>query len=350
MVRNCAPENLEIPGLVLTHHPGMTYKNNMPFDPDAPRAITPSETALSRRVDLTTLRLFIAICEEQNLTKAAHREGIAASAVSKRMNDFEQSFGVTLFRRLSKGMALTPAGEALLHHARLTLLNVEKIAVELSEYSHGVRGHVRMLANLSAIVQFLPDDLSAFFAAHELLRIDLQERPSGEVVSGIEEAAAEIGICSGATETRALETFHYRTDHLVLVMRPDHPLAKRDGLLFTDTLDFDHIGLHTASSIYLRAQLAASEAGRTMRLRVNVPGFDAVCRMVQANMGIGLIPDRAFEVIGRGMGLCAVRLRDDWAKRELKIVVRDERQLSNTGRLVLDHLRRAEGAQHAVSA
>ena len=174
------------------------------IDPDAPRPATASETALSRRVDLTTLRLFIAICEEQNLTRAANREGIAASAVSRRMNDFELAFGVTLFRRLSKGMALTPAGEALLHHARLTLLNVEKIAVELSEYSHGVRGHVRMLANLSAIVQFLPEDLSAFFAAHDLLRVDLQERPSGQVISGIGEGAAEIGICSGAAETRSL--------------------------------------------------------------------------------------------------------------------------------------------------
>jgi len=321
-----------------------------PLDPDAARAVTASETALSRRVDLTTLRLFIAICEEQNLTRAANREGIAASAVSKRMNDFELAFGVTLFKRLAKGMALTPAGEALLHHARLTLLNVEKIAVELSEYSQGVRGHVRMLANLSAIVQFLPEDLSRFFAAHELLRVDLQECPSGKVISGIEEGAAEIGICSGAAETRSLEAFHYRYDHLVLVMRPDHPLAGREGLSFTDTLDFDHIGLHTASSIYLRAQLAASEAGKPMRLRINVPGFDAVCRMVQANMGIGLIPDRAFEVVGAGMGLCAVRLRDDWARRELKIVVRDEEQLSSTGRLVLYHLRGAEQSDEARRA
>jgi DNA-binding transcriptional LysR family regulator len=318
-----------------------------PLDPDAPRAVTPSETALSHRVDLTTLRLFIAICEEQNLTRAANREGIAASAVSKRMNDFELAFDVTLFKRLAKGMALTPAGEGLLHHARLTLLNVEKIAVELSEYSQGVRGHVRMLANLSAIVQFLPEDLSAFFATHELLRIDLQECPSGKVVSGIEEGAAEIGICSGAAETRSLAAFHYRYDHLVLVMRPDHPLAGRDGLTFTDTLDFDHIGLHTASSIYLRAQLAASEAGKPTRLRINVPGFDAVCRMVQANMGIGLIPDQAFEVVGAGMGLCAVRLRDDWARRELKIVVRDEAQLSSTGRLVLNHLCGAEQSEEA---
>jgi DNA-binding transcriptional LysR family regulator len=207
-----------------------------------------------------------------------------------------------------------------------------------------------MLANLSAIVQFLPEDLSAFFAAHELLRIDLQECPSGKVISGIEEGAAEIGICSGAAETRSLGAFHYRYDHLVLVMRPDHPLAGRDGLLFTDTLDFDHIGLHTASSIYLRAQLAASEAGRPMRLRINVPGFDAVCRMVQANMGLGLIPDRAFEVVGAGMGLCAVRLRDDWARRELKIVVRDEAQLSSTGKLVLNHLRGAEQSDEALRA
>jgi DNA-binding transcriptional LysR family regulator len=313
-----------------------------PIDSEALRAATPAESALSRQIDLTTLRLFIAICEEQNLTKAASREGIAASAVSKRMNEFELSFGVTLFKRLSKGMSLTPAGEALLHHARVTLLNVEKIAVELSEYSHGVRGHVRMLANLSAIVEFLPEDLSTFFATHELLRVDLQERPSGQVISGIEEGAAEIGICSGAAETRSLESFHYRYDDLLLVMRPEHPLAGYDGLSFIDTLDFDHIGLHTASSIYLRAQYAATEAGKPMRLRINVPGFDAVCRMVQANMGIGLIPDRAFEVIGAGMGLRAVRLRDDWARRELKIVVRDQGQLSKTGKLVLNHLRDAE--------
>jgi len=316
------------------------------IDLDAPprqRPASPAVSPLLRRIDLTTLRLFIAVCEEQNLTRAANREGIAASAVSKRMNDFELAFGVTLFKRLSKGMALTPAGEALLHHARVTLLNVEKIAVELTEYSQGVRGHVRMLANLSAIVQFLPEDLSRFFGVHEHLRVDLQERPSGQVVRGIEEGAAEIGICSGEADARGLKTFHYRTDHLVVVVRPDHPLAASETIEFADTLDFDHIGLHAASSIYLRSQYAASQAGKSMRLRINVPGFDAVCRMVQANMGVGLIPDRAFEVIGAGMGLRPIRLRDEWARRELNIVVRDTAQLSSTGRLVLDHLRAAEG-------
>jgi len=92
----------------------------------------------------------------------------------------------------------------------------------------------------------------------------------------------------------------------------------------------------------LEAQAVATKLMLELTGARLVPGFDAVCRMVQADMGIGLIPDRAFEVIGAGMGLRAIPLRDDWAKRELKIVVRDAAQLSGTGRMVLDHLRAAE--------
>lgn len=291
-------------------------------------------------MDLTSLRLFIAICEEGSLTRAALREGIAASAVSKRLTDLEEMLNVSLFERLPKGMALTLAGETLLHHARVTLLNIEKIGVELSEYSKGVRGHIRVLANLSAIVQFLPEDLPGFLEQHNLLRFDLQECPSADVVRGIEDGAADIGICSHDVETRDLEAFSYRRDRLVVVARADHPLVGQKALYFADTLDFDHIGLHAASSIYLRSQYAANQAGKSIRLRVHVPGFDAVCRMVQANMGIGIIPDKAFEVVSEGMNLRAIPLLDKWAWRELRIVVRDSRGLPATARLLLAHLLR----------
>ena len=294
-----------------------------------------------RRLDLTTLRLFIAVCEESNLTRAAVREGIAASAVSKRLTDLEKTLGVTLFERLSKGMALTPAGESLLHHARVTLLNVEKIADEFREYSAGIRGHVRMLANLSAIVQFLPEDMSDFFGGHALIKLDLEERPSGEVVRGIEEGRADIGICCDV-DTRDLVASHYRSDRLVIVARSDHPLAGRHEVPFADVLDFDHVALHAASSIYLQSQMAARQAGRAIRLKIHVPGFDAVCRMVQAGMGLGIIPDRAFEVLSRGMDLTAIPLVDHWARRELKIVVRNAGALPKASRLVFDHLGAAE--------
>ncbi|MET0443446.1 MAG: LysR family transcriptional regulator [Pseudorhodoplanes sp.] len=304
-----------------------------------PRPSSPPTTAsLVRRIDLTTLQLFIAVCEETNLTRAAQREGIAASAVSKRLHDLEDTLQVTLFERQSSGMVLTPAGESLLHHARVTLLNIEKIAVELGEHARGIRGHVRMLANLSAIVEFLPDDLPGFFRIHDLVRLDLQERPSAEVVRGVEEGSAEIGICSADVETRGLERHSYRRDRLVAIVPCDHALADAARISFADTLDYDHVGLFATSSIYLRSHHSAQQAGKKLRLRVHVPGFDAVCRMVQAGMGVGLIPDKAFDVLSHGMNLTAVTLDDAWADRELILVARDSARLSTTSQMMFDHL------------
>jgi DNA-binding transcriptional LysR family regulator len=295
---------------------------------------------VARRLDLTTLQLFVAVCEEGNLTRASQREAIAPSAVSKRLHDLEAVLQVALFERQPTGMVLTPAGESLLHHARVTLLNIEKIAIDMAEHAHGVRGHVRMLANLSSIVEFLPDDLPGFFRTHHLVRLDLQERPSAEVVRGVEEGAAELGICSADVGTRGLMRYAYRNDRLVIVVPQDHPLAGASEITFSDTLDYDHVGLFATSSIYLRSQYAAQQIGKSLRLRVHVPGFDAVCRMVQAGMGVGLIPDRAFDVLSSGMTLSAVQLTDDWANRELMLVARDQAGLSATSRLMLDHLRR----------
>jgi len=126
------------------------------------------------------------------------------------------------------------------------------------------------------------------------------------------------------------------------VMRDDHPLAKRERIAFAETLDSDHVGLHSASSINMRTHLAARQAGKPLRLRIHVPGFDAVCRMVQAGMGVGVLPYDVYSAMGRPLGLAAVALDEDWAERSLIIVVRDAAALSPVSRLLFDHLRTVE--------
>jgi DNA-binding transcriptional LysR family regulator len=293
---------------------------------------------LLRRLDLTTLQLFLAVYEEGTLTRAAERESIAVSAASKRLLELEQAVGAVLFERKARGMELTPAGETLLHHARRVLRDVENIGIELAEHASGVRGYVRMMANLSAIVEFLPEDLRAFQTTHDQIKIDLEERPSGGIIEGVADSLVDLGICSGDADTRGLETTHYRHDRLVIVTPAEHPLAQRESVTFADTLDFDHIGLHSASSINMRTHLAARQAGRALRLRIHVPGFDAVCRMVQAGMGVGVLPLHVFEAMGRQLGLAAVALDEEWAARSLVIVVRDSKALSPVSRLLFDHL------------
>ncbi|HEY9209512.1 LysR family transcriptional regulator [Acidovorax soli] len=298
-----------------------------------------SERSFARRIDLTSLQLFVAVCELGSIGRAAEREFIAASAVSKRLSDLETAVDTALLYRHSRGVTLTPAGESLLHHARTVLFGLERMQGELSEYAEGVRGHVRMHANISAIVQFLPEDLGAFARAHSQVKIDLQEHLSSDVLHAVQEGAADLGICNtGGPASADLQSRPYRTDRLVLVVPAAHALSGQEAIHFEDVLDWDIVGLHANSSISLAMRAAAAAAGRPLRQRIQVTGLDAMCRMIDNGLGVGLLPDRAFALM-QGVGrLQAVPLADPWAQRELRLVARDFDALPVTARLLVEHL------------
>lgn len=299
------------------------------------------DRAFTRRLDLTTLQLFVAVCERGSIGKAAELEFMAPSAVSKRLSDLESTVATPLLLRHARGVTPTPAGQSLLHHARSVLFSLDQMQSELSEYADGVRGHVRVHANISATVQFLPEDLGGFIRAHDAIKIDLEERLSTEVLRAVQEGAADLGICHAGNDERAhdLQALPYRQDRLVLVVPARHPLATAsDAIAFADSLDWDHVGLHANSSIYRAMHIAATASGRNIRLRIRVTGLDAMCRMIHNGLGIGLMPHRAFELM-RGVGeLQVVELTDAWAIRHIDLVARDFSSLPVSARLLVDHL------------
>ncbi|MGS5088440.1 LysR substrate-binding domain-containing protein [Hydrogenophaga sp. A37] len=298
------------------------------------------DRSFTRRLDLTSLQLFVAVCERGSIGKAAEQEFMAASAVSKRLSDLESTVGTALLYRHARGASPTPAGQSLLHHARSVLFSLDKMQGELSEYADGVRGHVRVHANISAIVQFLPEDLGSFIRQHDAIKIDLEEHLSTEVMRAVQEGAADLGIChtGPAGQSTDLQICPYRKDHLALVVPHQHPLAERSLLAFADSLDWDHVGLHANSSIYLAMHAAATAVGRGIRLRIRVTGLDAMCRMIHNGLGVGLMPQRAFELM-HGVGeLTCIPLTDAWATRQIDLVARDFSTLPVTARLLVKHL------------
>ncbi len=312
-----------------------------------------SERNFTRRIDLTSLQLFVAVCELGSIGKAAEREFIAASAVSKRLSDLEATLDTPLLYRHTRGVDLTPAGESLLHHARSVLFSLEKMQGELSEYADGVRGHVRVHASISAIVQFLPEDLGAFIREHSAVKIDLEEHLSTEVVRAVREGAADLGICNANALATAgageLQSRPYRRDQLVLIVPSGHPLSGQGALPFEASLDFDHVGLHANSSIYLAMHQAAAEHGRAIKLRIHVTGLDAMCRMIHNGLGVGVMPLRAFELMHGVGNLDSVALTDDWAQRSIDLVARDFSTLPVTARTLVDHLTSRAGTPDAAA-
>ncbi len=309
-----------------------------------------SERNFARRMDLTSLQLFVAVCELGSIGKAAEREFIAASAISKRLTELEATVGTQLLYRHTRGVDLTPAGESLLHHARSVLFSLEKMQGELSEYADGVRGHVRVHASISAIVQFLPEDLGAFIRQHDEVKIDLEEHLSSEVVRAVQEGAADLGICNASTPQGELQSLPYRHDQLALIVPRGHALAHRPSVAYADTLDHDQVGLHSTSSIYLALRQAAEQAGRTIKLRIHVTSLDAMCRMIDNGLGVGVMPQRAFELM-HGVGqLACVPLSDPWAERALHMVARDFSTLPVTARLLVEHLQPHPAPEAALQA
>ncbi|MGE8321229.1 MAG: LysR family transcriptional regulator [Comamonas sp.] len=312
-----------------------------------------SERSFARRIDLTSLQLFVAVCELGSIGRAAEREFIAASAVSKRLSDLETAVDTALLYRHSRGVTLTPAGESLLHHARNVLFGLERMQGELSEYADGVRGHVRVHANISAIVQFLPEDLGSFAREHGQVKIDLQEHLSAAVIQAVQEGTTDLGICNlGAREPGELElqARPYRSDHLMLVVPLGHPLASRDAISFEETLEWDIVGLQSGSSISQAMRTASGQLHRPLRQRIQVTSLDAMCRMIDNGLGIGLVPDRAFALMHGVGNLRGIPLTDGWAHRELTLIARDFDTLPVTARLLVEHLCRHHTAAAAPAS
>ncbi|MFV0679153.1 LysR family transcriptional regulator [Ottowia sp.] len=301
----------------------------------------PSERSFARRLDLTSLQLFVAVCETGSIGKAAEREFMAASAVSKRLSDLESMLGTPLLYRHARGVRLTPAGQSLLHHARAVLFGLEQMQSDLSEYADGVRGHVRVHASISAIVQFLPEDLGRFVRQHPQVKIDLAEHLSSNVVRAVREGAADIGVCNTSALAEGGNTLHlrpYRHDHLALIVPARHAFSARAAINFEETLSEDHIGLHAGSSLSQAMQQAAARVGRSIRLRIRVTSLDAMCRMIDNGLGLGVMPQRAFELIHGTGRLRTIALADAWAQRDIGLIARDFDTLPVTARTLVEHL------------
>ena len=290
--------------------------------------------------DIDSLALFVRAGELRSLTKAAEASHIGLAAASRRIALLEHRFRTPLLERSSRGVELTPAGMALLPRAKALLVELNQMQAEMRDHADGRKGALRILANTSVMTETLPDDIAGFGRDNPDVRLLLEERWSADIVRGINAAEADVGIIVEGANTEGLETIVYGTDRLAVVMPADHPLARRPQMQFVDVLDDDLIALESSSAMMRLLTEQAVIAERTLHLRVEVRSFEAVCRMVQAGLGLGLLPYQAASVLGKGLGLSVRPLTEDWAERRMILCVKKERMSNPSVAKLLAYLSR----------
>ena len=293
---------------------------------------------MSTRFDWRDLELFVAAAEAGSIARAAERSHTVASAISKRLSDLEGALGVALLERHRRGISLTPAGEVLLGRARGLIEQARQLESEIRGFGAGMTGQVRLFANISAIVQFLPAALARFAEENPNLQIHLEEQVSSRVVQAVLEGTADIGIVSDLIQHPDLEQLPFRCDELVLLVPPCHALQNKRQLAFAEALDFPLIGLHASGALHAYLLRAAAEAGRELPLRIRVTSFDAVCAMVAAGLGVGVVPRMATTPYVASLGLISLELTDPWARRQLHLCRRLGQTLSPAVQRLYDNL------------
>ncbi|WP_242455345.1 LysR family transcriptional regulator [Acidovorax sp. 210-6] len=294
--------------------------------------------------DLTDLRLFVAMAEERNLTRGAARAFLAPSSASHRLRRLEDALQTPLFDRQPRGLEPTRAGEALLRHARQVFACIEQMHAELSPYASGIRGQVSLWANTHATHSYLPDDLAGFLKRHPQVSVSLEERTSTEIAMAVAHGEIDVGVLADAgAQGAGVVLWPYRQDRLVLVVPQGHALAQRARVAFAEVLDQAFVMLHSGSAIHTFTMNAAAALGRHLDVRIQVRSFEAVCRMVGAGVGIGLVPRSAVPRAGLSEPPVVVALDEAWAQRDLQVCVRQGVELSGFASALVQHLRASSG-------
>ncbi len=294
------------------------------------------------QLDVAALRLFIAVCETGSISAGAARCHLSVAAASKRISDLEARLGVTLLRRRSRGAVPTAGGEVFCAHARQMAATAGVMEDDLRDHAQGIEERLRVVANAASIVQFLPFHVASFLRLNPRLRLDLEEHTSAAIVELLQTDRADLGLFDARHAVRGLQWHAYREDRLALIVPNGHALPRRRRVDFAETLGYDYVGLLRGTAIQLRMQQAAEALGRLLRVRIQVNSFDAVCRMVEGGVGLGLVPERAAEPFAKLGRLRQLRLNDAWAQRSLVLATPPQRPPSASVVRLIEHLRGAD--------
>lgn len=287
------------------------------------------------RFDLTDLRVFLTVVECGSLTQGARELHLALASVSERIKGMEEMLGAPLLERTHRGVRATAAGDALVRHGRAILGQVEQMRGELRTYATGLKGRIKLLSNTAAMAGLLPPQLCRFLAAHRDLSIDLEERPSVEIVQALADRRADLGVLSDVTDFGALQSHHIASDQLVVVASHAHRFARQTSVSFTDILAEPVVGMaDTALAAHLAER--AARLGRQFDYRIALRSIEHVAMHVEAGIGISILSDAVAATLPRD--LAVVPLSEAWATRRLYLCARDFSALTPHANLLAQQL------------
>ncbi|MFD1253303.1 HTH-type transcriptional activator CmpR [Devosia equisanguinis] len=281
--------------------------------------------------DSVTARLILLLAETGSIGRAAEREGIASSAVSRRVSDLEARLGVVLFDRSAHGVKLTPAGEAYAEGCRTVLRAIADLDAVMADFGSGHRGSLRLACTSSALTGRLPELLARYAGKYPGIDIAIAEMGAAKALLALDEGRADVAIVSDNYDFTRFDIRPFEDERIWVLAPPDHPLSAqiepRKSLSFDAVTPHAIVGVHHSGSLDRLLAEAAAKAGRPLDEALRVESFPALVRMVEAGFGIGFLRSTSLHLLA-GTDLVCAPLAETWAMRQLLVARRKSSPLS----------------------
>lgn len=281
--------------------------------------------------DTVTARLILLLAETGSIGRAAEREGIASSAVSRRVSDLEARLGVVLFDRSAHGVKLTSVGEAYAEGCRTVLRSIADLDAIMDDYGSGQRGSLRLACTSSALTGRLPELLAKFAGKYPGIEIAIAEMGAAKALLALDEGQADIAIVSDNYDFSRFDIRPFEDERIWVLVPPEHELAKsiepRKSVAFATVIPHAIVGIHHSGSLDRLLSEAAEKAGRPINEALRVESFPALVRMVEAGFGIGFLRSTSLHLLA-GTDLVCAPLSEPWAMRQLLVARRKSSPLS----------------------
>jgi DNA-binding transcriptional LysR family regulator len=272
--------------------------------------------------DLTTLRLFVAVCEAKSIKRVADREQLDASAITRRLAKLEDQLQMPLIKRVRRGVQATPEGAILFEQAKKLVSDAQKIAIHLTQSKSALTGTLTLAASSANVASVLTEDLASFLLLpdHAKVQIVVKEMMSKDVVQAVRDGEASVGVIWDNTETSGLQHVDYWNDQIAVVMNHSHPLSDREQLHQVDIAHLDRVimrnTLHT-EAVLTRAGVI-TDAHRAFRLLV--PTWEAGLRAAAQGVGVFICSAKLARFWAEPLKLHVKPLADEWNHQINKII------------------------------
>ena len=242
-------------------------------------------------MEIRQLRAFVAIAETGTFTAGALRVHVTQAAISMQIRQLESEIGARVFVRAPRHVILTEAGEQLLRRARHILREHDAALDEIAELAGAERGRLRIgSASAMVLTEQLPAILKELRKQHPAAEISVTSGTSEVLVDQILAGEVDIAFVSLPVDVRGIKTERLSDDQLVAIASPRHRLAKQRTIsAYTLAGERLILGERGGNTRRLIDQFFA-QAGVTIRVAMELSRQQAIKRMVEEDMGVGIVP------------------------------------------------------------